>query len=101
MSRDADGTPIELDRHRGMEAQKETLQRRRTADVRADQAELRARQAEIEHEMMAGPAPDWPAAASKARYLLELFRLESAGQDDRRRRLIEAVLADFERLSSR
>jgi hypothetical protein len=37
-------------------------------------------------------------AAEKARYLLKLFGA-SLGQDPRRQKLAEAVLADFDRLS--
>jgi hypothetical protein len=49
--------------------------------------------------LVAAPAVDWHEAAEKARYLLKLFGASLAGQDPRRQTLIEAVLADFERLS--
>ena len=51
------------------------------------------------HILVAAPAVDWHEAAEKARYLLKLFGASMAGQDPRRQTLIEAVLADFERLS--
>ena len=38
--------------------------------------------------------------AAKARYLLTLMAAEADGGDSRRQKLIEAVLADFDRLSS-
>ena len=90
---------IDLDRHRGMAAQKATELRRLLADVEADERALRLRQDELESHLLAAPAVDWHEAAEKARYLLKLFGASLAGQDPRRQTLIEAVLADFERLS--
>ena len=40
--------PLELDEHRGMNAQKDTEIRRPLQEVRLDQAALRERQAELE-----------------------------------------------------
>jgi len=90
---------IDLDRHRGMAAQKATELRRLLADVEADERALRLRQDELESHLVAAPAVDGHEAAEKARYLLKLFGASLAGQDPRRQTLIEAVLADFERLS--
>jgi hypothetical protein len=42
---------------------------------------------------------NWPEAAEKARYLLNLFANSLAAQDPRRQKLIAAVLDDFERLA--
>jgi hypothetical protein len=53
----------------------------------------------LESHLVAAPAANWHEAAEKARYLLKLFGASLAGQDPRRQKLIEAVLADFERLS--
>jgi hypothetical protein len=92
---------IELDQRRGMGAQKATELRRLLADVAADQAALRLRQDELETQLMAATSSDWHEAATKARYLLNLFAASLAGQDPRRQMLIDAVLADFERLSAR
>jgi hypothetical protein len=91
---------IDLDQHRGMGAQKATELRRLLADVAADQAALRVRQDELETQLVAAPSADWHEAATKARYLLHLFADSLAGQDPRRQTLIDAVLADFERLSA-
>ena len=55
--------PIELDEHRGMSAQKDTEIRRRLHEVQADQAALRARQAELEKFLVSAPATTWPACA--------------------------------------
>jgi hypothetical protein len=90
---------IDLDRHRGMAAQKATELRRLLADVEADERALRLRQEELESNLVAAPAADWPEAGERARYLLKLFGASLAGQDPRRQKLIEAVLADFDRLS--
>jgi hypothetical protein len=89
---------IDLDQHRGMAAQKATELRRLLAQVSADQQALRLRQDELEAHLLAAPAANWREAAEKARYLLMLFATSLAAEDPRRQKLIEAVLADFERL---
>ncbi len=91
--------PVDLDRHRGMAAQKATDLRRLLAEVAANEQALRATQAELEAHLTAAPASNWQEAADKARYLLTLFRATLAAEDPRRQMLIAAVLADFERLS--
>jgi hypothetical protein len=91
--------PVDLDSQRGMAAQKETDIRRLLASVQADQHKLRARQAELELQLLAAPAATWPEAAGKARYLLNVLAESPAGLDPRRQKLIEAVLADFDRLN--
>jgi hypothetical protein len=90
---------VNLDRHRGMVAQKATELRRLLADVESNERALRLRQDELESHLIAAPASNWPEAAEKPRYLLKLFGASLAGDDPRRQTLIEAVLADFERLS--
>ena len=90
---------IDLDQHRGMAAQKATKLRRLLADVEANENALRARQEELESHLLAAPATNWPEAAEKARYLLNLFAATLSAQDPRRQKLIAAVLADFDRLS--
>jgi hypothetical protein len=89
---------INLDRHRGMAAQKATDLRQLLADVEADQSALRRRQDELEAHLLAASAADWREAAEKARYLLNRFGAATP-QDPRRQKLIAAVLVDFERLS--
>jgi hypothetical protein len=91
---------IELDERRGMAAQKATDLRRLLADVEANETELRVRQNELEAHLIAAPAANWPEAAEKARYLLNLFAATLSAQDPRRQTLIAAVLADFQRLSA-
>ena len=92
-------TPVELDEHRGMTAQKETEIRRLLQEVQADQTALRARQDELESFMVAAEALTWPDVAAKARYLIELYGATPDAQDPRRQRLIAGVLADLVRLS--
>jgi hypothetical protein len=90
---------IDLDRHRGMAAQKATELRRLLADVETNQKELRLRQEELESHLLASPAANWHEAAEKARYLLTLFAASLTSHDPRKQKLIAAVLADFQRLS--
>jgi hypothetical protein len=90
---------IDLDQHRGMAAQKATDLRRLLADVEANERSLRVRQDELEAHLVAAPAANWPEAAEKARYLLNLFGATLTSQDSRRQKLIAVVLADFSRLS--
>ena len=90
---------IDLDKHRGMTAQKATDLRRLLAEVEANERALRLRQDELESHLVAAPAANWPEAAEKARYLLNLFAATLAAEDPRRQKLIAAVLADFARLS--
>jgi hypothetical protein len=92
---------VELDRRRGMAAQKATDIRRLVAQVAANQEALRLRQEELEAQLIAAPADNWQDAAAKARYLLMLFADTPAAQDPRRQKLIANVLTDFASLSER
>jgi hypothetical protein len=89
---------VELDKHRGMAAQKATELRRLVSEVAEDRAKLKARQDELEKFLVAAPAAGWLDAVEKARYLLVLFAATSEAQDPRRKMLIANLLADFERL---
>ncbi|MBV8751345.1 MAG: hypothetical protein JO328_00610 [Hyphomicrobiales bacterium] len=89
---------IELDRHRGMAAQKATEIRRQIAEVEANRQTLRARQEELEKNLLAAPALNWHEASEKARYLLMIFSATPDAQDPRRQKLIDNVLDDFTRL---
>jgi hypothetical protein len=91
--------PVELDKHRGMAAQKATDIRRVLADVEANAKLLRDRQGVVEIQLRAVPAASWPEAAAKARYVLNLYAAGLAPADTQHRDLIAAVLADFARLS--
>lgn len=92
--------PTNLDDRRGMIAQKETELRRKSAEVAADQAALKAQSDAIEDILASAPAASWQEVAGKARYLLQLFAKTSAAEDRRRQALIEIVLADFDRLAA-
>jgi hypothetical protein len=91
--------PIDLDRHRGMAAQKATELRRLMTEVHANERALRLRQEELESHLLAAPAMNWQEAADKARYLLNVFADTLAAQDPRRQKLIAAVIDDFDRLA--
>jgi hypothetical protein len=91
--------PVDLDKHRGMAAQKATDIRRVVADVEANAKILRDRQSAVEIQLLAAPATSWPEAAAKARYILNLYAASLAVADTHHRDLVAAVLSDFARLS--
>jgi len=91
--------PIELDKHRGMAAQKATDIRRVLADVEANAKLLRDKQGVVEIQLLAVPAESWPEAVAKARYVLNLYAASLSPSDTHHRDLVAAVLADFSRLS--
>jgi hypothetical protein len=90
---------VDLDKHRGMAAQKATDLRRLLSEVEANEQALRATQDELETQLIAAPALNWQEAGDKARYLLSVLSATLSGQDTRRKTLIQAVLDDFDRLS--
>ena len=92
--------PLDLDKHRGMAAQKATEIRRILAGVGHSASELRDRQEILESQLLAVPAASWPEAAAKARHVLNLYAAGLAPSDTRHRDLVAAVLADFSRLSN-
>jgi hypothetical protein len=92
--------PLDLDKHRGMAAQKATDIRRILANVENNAKDLRDRQGILENQLMSVPAASWPEAAAKARYVLNLFAAGLASADTRHRDLVAATLADFARLSN-
>jgi len=91
--------PFDLDKHRGMAAQKATDLRRILADVENNAKDLRQRQGVLENHLLSVPAASWPEAAAKARYVLNLYAAGLAPADTHHRDLVAAVLADFARLS--
>lgn len=94
--------PVDLDEHRGMEAQKATeLRRQRLHEFQADQEALQYRQQELEKLLLAAPAETWPEAAVKAHYLIRLFATTAEAQDPRRQQLIAHALGDLTRLCDR
>lgn len=92
-------TPIDLDKHRGMAAQKATDIRRVLAEVETKAKLLRDHQGEVEIQMLAVPAQSWIEAAAKARYVLNLYAAQLSPADTHHRDLVAAVLADFVRFS--
>ncbi|MDB5611647.1 MAG: hypothetical protein JWP25_8547 [Bradyrhizobium sp.] len=92
--------PLDLDKHRGMAAQKATGIRRVLAEVEHNARELRDRQGVLESQLLSVPAASWPEAAAKARYVLNLYAAGLAPGDTHHRDLVAAVLTDFVRLSN-
>ena len=90
--------PVDLDKHRGMAAQKATDLRRVLAEVENNVRQLREREADLEHRLMTVPATSWPEAAVKARYLLNLYAASLPTEDTRHRALVAALFDDFARL---
>ena len=91
--------PLDLDKHRGIAAQKATDIRRALAEVESHARDLRERQGVLEQELLSIPAASWPEAVAKARYVLNLYAASLAPTDTHHRDLVAAVFADFSRLS--
>ena len=91
--------PAELDKHRGMAAQKATDIRRVLIEVEANAKLLREKQSVVESHLLAVPATNWPEAVAKARYVLNLYAASLAPSDTHNRDLVTAVIADLNRLS--
>jgi hypothetical protein len=89
---------VDLDKHRGMSAQKATELRRLLREVADDQARLKDRQDALERSLNAAPAVNWTDASERVRYLLSLFADTQEAQDPRRQTLITNLLGDIERL---
>lgn len=92
--------PIDLDGRRGLSAQRATESRRLISEVEAHEAKLHQLRAEAEEQFLALPAASWEEAAVKAKYLLRLYAETLSGGDVRTRRMIAAVLEDFQSLSN-
>jgi hypothetical protein len=93
--------PLDLDKHRGMAAQKATDIRRALAEVENNATQLRERQSVVESQLLSVQAASWPEAAAKARYVLNLYVAGLAPGDAHHRDLVAAVFADFNRLSDK
>ena len=90
---------LDLDKHRGMAAQKATDLRRTLIEVESNARALRNRQAHLESQLLSIPAASWPEAAAKARYILNLYAAGLSPEDTRHRELVAAILDDFTRLA--
>jgi hypothetical protein len=93
--------PLDLDKHRGMAAQKATDIRRVLAQVESNARQLREQQGVLESQLLSVQAASWPEAAAKARYVLSLYAAGLAPGDAHHRDLVAAVFADFVRLSNK
>jgi hypothetical protein len=92
--------PLDLDKHRGMAAQKATDLRRTLAEVESNARDLRERQADFESQLLSVPSHSWPDAAAKARYVLNLYAAGLSPEDSHHRDLVAAILEDFSRLAA-
>lgn len=90
---------VDLDKHRGMAAQKATDLRRALAEVETNLRELRERETALENQLLTVPASSWPEAAAKARYLLNIYAASLPSEDSRHRALVAALFDDFARLT--
>jgi hypothetical protein len=91
--------PLNLDKNRGMTAQRATDLRRTLAEVENHAGELRDRQTQFESQLLSTPAVSWADAAAKATYVLNLYAASLSPEDTRHRDLVSAILADFARLA--
>jgi hypothetical protein len=91
--------PLDLDKHRGMAAQKATDIRRAMAEVETHATELRERQAVLEAHLLSISAASWTEAAAKARYVLNLYAAGLSPDDTHHRDLVTNIFEDFDRLS--
>jgi hypothetical protein len=93
--------PLDLDKHRGMAAQKATDIRRALVEVENNARQLREQQAVLENQFLSVPAVSWPEAAIKARYVLNIYAAQLAPGDTHNRDLVATILADFTRLADK
>jgi hypothetical protein len=93
--------PLELDKHRGMAAQKATDIRRALVEIENNARQLRERQEALETQLIAVDATSWPEAAAKAKYVLNLYAADLPPGDTHHRDLVAAVFADFARLADK
>ena len=91
--------PLDLDKHRGMAAQKATDIRRALAEVENKARDLRERQGVLEKELLLVAATSRTEAAAKARYVLNVYAAGLGSADTHHRDLVAAALADFARLA--
>jgi len=76
----------EMRRHSHQEGESERLERRNDEEALA-------------RELVAEPARNWPEVADKVRYLLLRYSSTTDAQDARRKKLVERVLVDLDRLT--
>jgi hypothetical protein len=91
--------PLDLDKHRGVAAQKATNLRRALAGRQVNAKDLRDQQLHFESQLLLVPAVSWQDAAAKARYVLNLYAAGLTREDTHHRDLVAAILEDFARLT--
>ena len=68
--------PLDLDKHRGMAAQKATDIRRALAEVENNATQLRERQSVVESQLLSVQAASWPEAIGKTPKVLFIDLIE-------------------------
>lgn len=92
---------VDLDGHRSEVDQQATDLRRQLEAVRHDQGRLEQRQNAFDAFIAAGPAQNWPEAAARAQYVIQLLMDSYAVRDPRQRELAARVFSDFAALTGR
>lgn len=90
--------PIDLDKHRGMAAQKETDIRRRILEVQSDRAALKIRQRDFEDLLESVPAQSQREAVIKAKYIIHLYAGTQESPDPRLAPVIARSFEELDRL---
>ena len=95
-----DDPPVELDMRRSTEGKRAAdIRRQDIAKFEAAQATLLGQQKELEAQLFADPAANWPEAAEKAQYLIRRYAETSEARDATRQELIRRALDDLARLT--
>jgi hypothetical protein len=90
---------VDLDGHRSGIEQQATEQRRQLEAVRQDQDRLEERQTAFDAFLSAGAAKNWPEAAARAQYVIQLLMDSYGVRDPRQRELAARVFSDFSALT--
>ena len=94
--------PVDLDKHRDLAALRAAeLRRQRRQAGEAGQDLPDGQEKRLEEFLLASPADNWPDAAAKAKYLIDLFAATPEAQDPRRKDLIAQTLSDIDRLCNK
>ncbi|HDR27503.1 hypothetical protein [Rhodovulum sp.] len=96
------GDPIDLDARRTAAEKPRIAGRGRPADRASRPAQAgHPDTAQIDAQLLAGPARTWIEVTEKCRFLLERYAETGAAQDARTRKLIARALGDIARLNRR
>ena len=90
--------PVDLDKHRGMAAQKATDLRRLLSEVEANATILRRAPGRAGNPARRGAGRDLDGSRREGALSARSLRRDAGAGDTRRRKLVAAVLDDFDRL---